>query len=301
MKKLIPALCLLLISAMLMGTSTYAWFTMNKTVTATGMKVQARAEGGIVIGRTVKAAASNHVFTLAERKTLGVEETLVTPSEADKLLPTSTADGSVWYHSSAAASNAATSTGNYETLTDNSKWQNDVPTTSKSGYGYIDPSTDAGDELYYFVYDKLSVLPDAQSSSFEDLWISSCTVTTTAANSLSSSLRVAVVYDGGIVICAPVTGGSTTYKVGGSTTDTKAVQTSTTGTSPIQTLSAANTQGTKIKTGAGLTQVDVTVYVYFEGEDANHYTDNYTLALQTALDSLTIKLGFTCTSVAAGA
>ncbi len=43
-KKLIPALCMLLISAVLMGTSTYAWFSMNTKVTATGMEVNAKSE-----------------------------------------------------------------------------------------------------------------------------------------------------------------------------------------------------------------------------------------------------------------
>lgn len=42
-KKLIPAFCMLLISAVLMGTSTYAWFSMNKTVTASGMQVTAKS------------------------------------------------------------------------------------------------------------------------------------------------------------------------------------------------------------------------------------------------------------------
>ena len=41
-KKLIPALCMLLISAVLMGTSTYAWFSMNKKVTVDGMEVSAK-------------------------------------------------------------------------------------------------------------------------------------------------------------------------------------------------------------------------------------------------------------------
>ena len=43
-KKLIPALCMLLISAVLMGTSTYAWFSMNTKVTATGMEVHAKSD-----------------------------------------------------------------------------------------------------------------------------------------------------------------------------------------------------------------------------------------------------------------
>lgn len=42
-KKIIPALCMLLISAVLMGTSTYAWFSMNTQVSATGMKVTANS------------------------------------------------------------------------------------------------------------------------------------------------------------------------------------------------------------------------------------------------------------------
>ena len=43
-KKIIPALCMLLISAVLMGTSTYAWFSMNTTVKATDMKVTAKSD-----------------------------------------------------------------------------------------------------------------------------------------------------------------------------------------------------------------------------------------------------------------
>ena len=43
-KKLIPALCMLLVSAVLMGTSTFAWFSMNKTATVNGLSVKANAE-----------------------------------------------------------------------------------------------------------------------------------------------------------------------------------------------------------------------------------------------------------------
>ncbi len=41
MKKLIPALCMLLVAASLLGTSTFAWFSMNDRVTAEGMQVTA--------------------------------------------------------------------------------------------------------------------------------------------------------------------------------------------------------------------------------------------------------------------
>lgn len=42
-KKLIPALCMLLVSAVMLGSTTFAWFSMNNKVTATGMQVTAKA------------------------------------------------------------------------------------------------------------------------------------------------------------------------------------------------------------------------------------------------------------------
>lgn len=65
-KKLIPAFCLLLVSAVLMGTSTFAWFSMNTTVTATGMQVMAKSnstfllihETGSVVGGDDAAKAA---------------------------------------------------------------------------------------------------------------------------------------------------------------------------------------------------------------------------------------------------
>ena len=53
MKKLIPALCMLLVAAALLGTSTYAWFSMNTEVEATGMSVKAASDAAsLVIANT---------------------------------------------------------------------------------------------------------------------------------------------------------------------------------------------------------------------------------------------------------
>ena len=41
-KKLIPALCMLLVSAVMLGTTTFAWFSMNNKVTATRMQIEAK-------------------------------------------------------------------------------------------------------------------------------------------------------------------------------------------------------------------------------------------------------------------
>ena len=62
MKKLIPALCMLLVAAALLGTSTFAWFSMNTQVNATGMKVKATALGSLVIQQD-EAPAANYTET----------------------------------------------------------------------------------------------------------------------------------------------------------------------------------------------------------------------------------------------
>ena len=43
-RKLIPAFIMLLVSAVLMSTASFAWFAMNTTVEATGMEVEAKAD-----------------------------------------------------------------------------------------------------------------------------------------------------------------------------------------------------------------------------------------------------------------
>ncbi len=48
-RKLIPAFAMLLLSAVLMSTASFAWFSSNTTVTATGMKVQATAPAALWI------------------------------------------------------------------------------------------------------------------------------------------------------------------------------------------------------------------------------------------------------------
>ena len=55
MKKLIPTVALTLMGAAAVTGSTYAWFSMNKSVEATGMKVQATTSGALVIGKTIDA------------------------------------------------------------------------------------------------------------------------------------------------------------------------------------------------------------------------------------------------------
>ncbi len=49
MKKLVPAAGMLAISATMLATSTYAWFTMNKEVEVTGMELKTKVSGNLLI------------------------------------------------------------------------------------------------------------------------------------------------------------------------------------------------------------------------------------------------------------
>lgn len=51
MRKLVPAFAMLMVAAIMMSTASFAWFTMNDEVTATGMQIQAKASGSLIISK----------------------------------------------------------------------------------------------------------------------------------------------------------------------------------------------------------------------------------------------------------
>lgn len=51
MRKLLPAFAMLLVSAIMMSTASFAWFSMGTTATATGMEVTATASSSLIISK----------------------------------------------------------------------------------------------------------------------------------------------------------------------------------------------------------------------------------------------------------
>lgn len=94
--KLIPAACMLLISATTLVSSTYAWFTMNKEVSVTNMQVKAKAEKGLLI---------NEVATITD--TNWDELATSTADTNFTLIPMSTLDGATWNHANSTKGNDA--------------------------------------------------------------------------------------------------------------------------------------------------------------------------------------------------
>lgn len=87
MKKLIPALALLLISAAVLSTASYAWFSMNRTDVVTGMEIQATVSDNLLIASA----------TGKEMATAPVAESLfkssLTQTRTGQLEPVSTING----------------------------------------------------------------------------------------------------------------------------------------------------------------------------------------------------------------
>jgi hypothetical protein len=88
MRKLLPAAGSLMISAAMLSTSTYAWFTMNKEVSVTGMELKAHSEEGLLINE-VKLATSSTWDDAAQA---------AATATGFELRPASTSDLATWWH-----------------------------------------------------------------------------------------------------------------------------------------------------------------------------------------------------------
>ena len=92
MKKIIPSICMLLVTAVLMGTSTYAWFSMNRKVEVNGMKVTASTSANLVITDTAGAE-----FSSVDSFKVTLTDTIT------ELAPVSSKDGKQFFTTAAAA------------------------------------------------------------------------------------------------------------------------------------------------------------------------------------------------------
>lgn len=239
-KKVVPALCALLVSAVMLGSSTYAWFSMNTKVTATGMTVNAKSESKflqIVAGTAGFADDEAQISAEAVNKTKALRPTsAVKAIGADNLTLTELAQA--------------------DKATD-IKWveafSNDPASSTKNGeYKEVTTAAQAADasNLYTLINDfKVRLNPKAGANSAEKLSVTGVTITSTATvakNDLLASVRVLFVCGDEWAIW------SNGAKVSASS-DTS-VLAATVATTP-----------TAIK-----------VYIYFDGEDTATTTNNAT-------------------------
>ncbi|MCR5015153.1 MAG: hypothetical protein K6A75_01080 [Ruminococcus sp.] len=306
MMKIVSAAAMLAVSASMLGTSTYAWFTMNKDVKVTGMNMKAHAEKGILI---------NEMQGMDEGT--WSEEALAGQPTAIALRPASTSDFTNWWHAnSKITSGEAGSTGSGSVdantvLISSGTYYNNISSISTSGtaasadenaartvyysdgVGGSSGACDEG-EAYYIKYTYY-----IKSSSESPLAVTQgklkATVSATKTNNdtsgtsvtLDKALRVGVKIDNNVTIFAPLADGNTVdYQVAGSTA----------GTTYADVTAYKGNAATAIDNTAAVTLPAVTsagkavdVYIWYEGEDVNCKSDNLT----TVLDSYQVDITFT--------
>lgn len=271
-KQLLAAVAMVLVAAVALGSSTYAWFVASGTVTAEGMKVQARAEGGLAIrwaGETSELWATS---ASAKMET------------AQKLLPASTADLAKWTY--AKALDASKSDADTKTYTD----------VTKVVYGGESNAFKTND---YVVMQPFEVRSTSESKLAKGLYVSGVTVDRTQNKDLDPALRVGVrmVSASGDVtakyIYAPIDGHSDDYSWKDASNNNAAA---TVTLEPIgdgangKSQLASSTTPIPFDKGAA---VKVQVFIWYEGEDATLFSNNY------AANDLNVTVAFTSNELTA--
>lgn len=261
-RQLLAAIAMVLVAALALGSSTYAWFVASGTVEAYGMKVTAQSEGGLAIsygGKAWGTSASGGV------------------TQAIRLYPASTKDLTAWSHATAKASdNPSAVQTSRASITDTVFVNGGVPDDN----GYV--------LMREFLIRSTSSENESMS---KGLFVEAVSVES-AEKYMSTALRVGVRYvdttnsqNNKSYVYGPVkltgSGGSTgdlanqasdNYKWYADANDTtgSVVTLATPGktTSPI----LADTVTIPATTNAA---IKVQVYVWFEGEDANLFSDNF--------------------------
>lgn len=239
-KKVVPALCALLVSAVMLGSSTYAWFSMNTKVTATGMTVNAKSESKflqIVAGTAGFADDEAQISAEAVNKTKDLRPTsAVKAIGADNLTLTELAQA--------------------DKATD-IKWveafSNDPASSTKNGeYKEVTTAAQASDasNLYTLINDfKVRLNPKAGANSAENLSVTGVTITSTATvakNDLLASVRV-------LFVCG----------------DEWAIW-----SNGAKVLASSDTS--VLAATVTTTPTAIKVYIYFDGEDTATTTNNAT-------------------------
>jgi hypothetical protein len=259
MKKLIPAAGMLMVSAMMLASSTYAWFSMNRAVDVTGMQVKVQGEKGLVVAN---AATENRTYSV---------EATTTDTALKTLIPGSTSNLTSWVHSESANPAQANTQKAYDAAT--------LGTNYVKHTFYIRSSTPEA-----FTVASLNV---------HDVTVTGHT-TGTGEQVLSKSLRVGVKLAGDdtVFIYAPVYGASETVSANSIQLATGAYSTADGARASVTpTKSGTPTTGTlttiPANTGDGI-QADV--YLWFEGEDPNCISNN--LVATSSLETLTVTVEF---------
>jgi len=282
-KKLIPALAMLLVSAVLMSTASYAWFSMNNKVNVTGMEVTTRVSNNLLIAPVDKTDATK------EGNTDSAYVTGLHGQVSGRLQPISTVDGlNYWYTASSnVTANGDAKTDVYVQYSEETTLAN--ATANKTAYdanfnlneGLTAPTADT---VYYgFIEQSFYLKATNADSVARTVYMMTCNITYEggALPSSQRSWRVALFVQDAVAETkqdAALTSSNLKSILGPASaayfTDGKAISANAAPTVNVSNLSAAATIDSAIP--AGTTKYyKVTVRLWLEGEDNTCNNDTF--------------------------
>lgn len=241
---------MLLISAILVSTSTYAWFSMNTQVVAKGMKVTAKVTGSLYIYNQEASTAP--------------EASAVVSSEMDFQMPTETAL-------------KPTST---KTLAAGSWWT----TAAQSPTSYEKASSSTYTSVAAANLDEYRLVKTVYvrgENDFTNLSVTGVTINTSNDDVIDDAVTIAVkcTADGGTAhwFCNEVDTNRHGAVTGTSTTDTLT----------FTQVSGSGLSNVILPTGSANTVYTVEIYIYYDGMSSSCYTN---AANGASVDGLTIAV-----------
>lgn len=262
MKKLIPAICMTLIAAALFATSTFAWFSMNTQVTATGMQVVAKSDNTFLLISETNSTAS-------AIQTGGLTTVALTVSDAQaKLYPCAPvlSDGEVAYLATdsghktvggASITTAGVKVTSEATANAVTNWY--TATAATSGASTIDANTVKQlTDFTGYVIEKTVYLTVAEGANpANNLKVTPTFAQKGVGSDLSAAKVIVTTSDGGFAVLSSSNNGSAVDIKGSNTNLTSS------------------------------TVLTVKIYIYYDGNNTNVYTNN-----AAELTGATIDLAF---------
>ena len=291
-KKLIPAIAMLLVSAVLLGTSTFAWFSMNTKVTVTGMSVTTKVNSNLLIS----ADTTESHFTTA-----------ITQDRSALIEPASTIDGAAFWYTTDALANGAkagaaswvaysegTALTNADTYAVKSNYDAAFNTAYGIGTANPNPLSAAGQTAYAYVdytfYVKATSVQDSQKLS-----LTLCRLLYNNQPVTDRAWRVAIFSTTGEATAAAADGETATLKTILSPTGAT-YQTSGQAVNAATTTAAVTNLNTAATLDGTVNANDVKYYkiiarLFLEGEDTTCTNATYASLTNAWTLDLAIELG----------
>lgn len=248
-RKLLGAIGMLSVSAAMLVSSTFAWFSMNKKVSAQTMSIQAKsADPNLLI-------SADNGTTWANNLTTGENWTIVSPAEKLKLVtPTAIGSTMAWGWAASTNPNEAQGTNTLDAITMSAP---SFDGNNRSAYleGTVNDLTDK-----FVLYQELQIKNVSPDIVGENLKITDVTIDT-GNNTIGQSVRLMFVVGNNYEMYKAPASGTTAV----TTAPTMLTGSATKFTNQVidDEIQANSTEIVTVK-----------VYMYFDGTDASAYTNN---------------------------